>query len=68
MVTISYILFKGSPISKALALHVQTKKAILSKRPILLAVLLNEQFIHLTRINLRPDIEFLSTQQGAHKL
>ena len=41
--------------------------AILSRRPILLAILLYEQFIHLTRINLRPNIQFLSTQQHAYQ-
>ena len=38
---------------------------ILSGRPILRAILLYEQFIHLTRINLRPNMQFLSTQQRA---
>ena len=35
--------------------------AILSRRSILLAILLYEQFIHLTRINLPPEIQFLSS-------
>ena len=42
---------KGSPISKALVfknLPVQIKMAILSRRLILLAILLYEQFIHYT--------------------
>ena len=61
---------KGSPISKAcmkFTVPVQIKMAILSRRPILLAKLLYEQFIHLTRINLRPNIQFLSTQQNAYQ-
>ena len=41
--------------------------ANLSRRPILLAILLCERFIHLIRINSRPIIQFLSTQQRAHK-
>ena len=40
---------------------------ILSRRPILLAILLYEQFIHLTQINLHPNIQFLSTQQHAYQ-
>ena len=46
---------------------VQTKKAILSKRPILLAILLYEQFLHLTQINLHPKTQLLSTQQLAYQ-
>ena len=30
-----------------------------------LAILLYEQFIHLTQVNLHPNIQFLSTQQYA---
>ena len=41
---------------------------ILSGRPILLAILLYEQFIHLTRINLRPNMQFLSTKQRVYQL
>ena len=41
--------------------------SILSRRSILLAILLYEQFIHLTRINLRHNIQFLSTQQRAYQ-
>ena len=40
---------------------------ILSRRTILLAILLYEQFIHVTQINLRHNIQFLSTQQCAHQ-
>ena len=40
---------------------VQTKMYILSRRWILLAILLYEQFIQLTQIPLRPNIQFLST-------
>ena len=45
----------------------QIKMAILSRRPILLAILLYEQFKHLKRINLRPNAQFLSTQQYAYQ-
>ena len=41
--------------------------AILSRRPILLVILLYEQFIHLTQINLRPNKKFLRTQQHAYQ-
>ena len=47
-------------------LPVRTKMANLSRRPILLAILLCEQFIHLIWINSRHNIQFLSTQQRAH--
>ena len=33
----------------------------------LLAILLYEQFKHLTRINLRPNTQFFSTQQRAYQ-
>ena len=33
-----------------------------------LAILLYEQFIHLTQITLRPNIQLLSTQQHAYQL
>ena len=54
----------GACVSKALTcmninLYKQ-KKANLSRRPIFLAILLCEQFIHLLRINSRPSIQFLS--------
>ena len=48
-------------------LPVQTKMAILSRRPILLAILLYEQFLHLTLINLHPNMQLLSTQQHAYQ-
>ena len=48
-------------------LHVQTKMAILSRRPILLAILLYEQFVHLTQINLYSNAQLLSTQQHAYQ-
>ena len=48
-------------------LPVQTEMAILSRRPILLAILLYEQFVHLTQNNLRPNIQFLSTQHPAYQ-
>ena len=41
--------------------------AILSRRTILLAILLCEQYIHLTQINLSPNIQLLSTQQHAYQ-
>ena len=40
---------------------------ILSRRPILLAILLYEQFLHLTQINLHPNTQPLSTQQHAYQ-
>ena len=60
---------KGSLISKALYenLPVQTKLAILSRRLILLAILLYEQFVHHTQINLRPNKQPLSTQKHAYQ-
>ena len=42
-----------------------TKTAILSWRPIRLAILLYEHFKHLTQINLHPNTQFLSTQHRA---
>ena len=44
-------------------LPVQAEMAILSRTLILLAILLFEQFIHHTQINLRPNKQLLSTQQ-----
>ena len=41
--------------------------AILSWRWIPLAILLYEQFIHLTQITLRPNIQLLGTQQHAYQ-
>ena len=41
--------------------------AILSWSWIPLAILLYEQFIHLTKITLRPNIHLLSTQQHAYQ-
>ena len=41
--------------------------AILSRRPILLAILLYEQFLHLTKINLHPNTQLWSTQKHAHQ-
>ena len=41
--------------------------AILSRRPILLAILLYEQFLHLTQINLYSNAQLLSTQQHAYQ-
>ena len=41
--------------------------AILSRRLILLAILLYEQFIHYTQINLRPNKQLLVTQQQAYQ-
>ena len=39
-----------------------TKMAILSRKIILLAIFLHEQFIHHAQINLRTNIQFLSTR------
>ena len=41
--------------------------AILSRRLILLAISLYEQFIHYTQPNLSPNIQCLSTQQCAYQ-
>ena len=66
---VEWYAFKGSPTSIPLTcikkIPVHINKAILSRRPILLAVLLYEQFVHLTRISLCPNTQFLSTQQCA---
>ena len=40
---------------------------ILSRRLILLAILLYEAFLHLAQINLHPNKQFLSTQQHAYQ-
>ena len=48
-------------------LPVQTKMAILSRKPLLLAILMYEKFIHLTRINLRLNAQFLSTHRLAYQ-
>ena len=42
------------------------KMAVLSWRRIPLGILLYGQFIHLTQITLRPNIQLLSTQQHAY--
>ena len=59
---------KGSPISKALTcmkIYLNKQKVtVLSRRPILQSgyrILLYERFIHLTRINLRPNVQVFST-------
>ena len=49
-------------------LPVQIKMVILSRRLILLAILLYEQSIYLKRINLRPNLQFLSTQPYTYQL
>ena len=43
-------------------LPVQTKMVILSRRPILVVIVLYKHFLHLTRIILHPDIPFLSAR------
>ena len=48
-------------------LPVLKKMAILSRRPVLLAIMLYQQFKHHTQINLRPNKQLLSTQQHAYK-
>ena len=65
------VAFKGSLITKALTcmyiyLYKQ-KMAILSRRLILLTILLYEQFIHYTKINLHPNKQLLSTQKQAYQ-
>ena len=52
---------KGSPICT------NKNMAILSRRLILLAMLLHEQFRHYTNINLSHRMQFLSTQQHAYQ-
>ena len=60
------ILFKGTPNKKRFYFYenlpVPTKMAFFSRRPIFLAILLNEQFLHLAQINK----QLLSTQQHAY--
>ena len=48
-------------------LRVQTKLAIFSRRLILLAILMYEQFIHHTQISSRPNKQLLGTQQHAYQ-
>ena len=48
-------------------LPVQTKMAILLRRPILLAISLYEQFLHLTQIDLHPNTQLSSTHQHAYQ-
>ena len=43
------------------------KNGFLSWRRIPLAILMYEQFIHLTQITLRPNIQLLSTQRHAYQ-
>ena len=60
------ILFKGTPNSKDLTFMkiylYQQKWLFFSRRPIFLAILLNEQFLHLAQINTK----LLSAQQHAY--
>ena len=64
-------LVKGMLLSKALACMkcflYKHKMAILSYRRIPLAILLCEQFIHLTQITLRPNKQLLSSLQNANQ-
>ena len=58
--------FKGMLLSKALTcmqFFMYNKMAMLSRIQIPLAILMYEQFIHLTQITLRPNIQLLSTLQ-----
>ena len=58
---LSLVVIKGSPISKAfldLNLPVQTKTEILSRKSILLVILLYDKLINLTRIYLHPTYSF----------
>ena len=57
------VILRGRQSQKLLYenLPVQTKTAILSRRLILLAILLYEQFIHHSQIYLCPNKELLST-------
>ena len=48
-------------------LPVRTKMAVLSRRLILLAILLCEQFIHRAQINLHPNKQLLRNQQHAYQ-
>ena len=60
------ILFKGTPNTKDLTFMkiymYQQKWQFFSRRPMFLAILLNEQFLHLAQINTK----LLSTQQHAY--
>ena len=60
------ILFKGTPNTKNLTFMkiylYQQKWQFFSRRPIFLAILLNDQFLHLAQINTK----LLSTQQHAY--
>ena len=60
------ILFKGTPNTKDLTFMkiylYQQKWHFFSRRPIFLAILLNEQFLHLAQIN----TQLLSAQQHAY--
>ena len=61
----------GACVSKAdtcMKIYLHTNKnGKFVKETILLALLLCEQFIHLIWINSRHNIQFLSTQQRAHR-
>ena len=64
------ILFKGTLNTKDLNFMkiylYQQKWQFFSSRPIFLAILLNEQFLHLAQINLHPNTQLLSIQQHAY--
>ena len=48
-------------------LPVKTKLAFLSRKSILLAILLHGQFIHYTKISLHPNIHFFTAKQRAYQ-
>ena len=49
------------------SLPVKTKAAFLSRKLILLAILLHAQFKHYTQISLHPNIHFFNAQQRAYQ-
>ena len=62
---------KGSPTTKTNTciknLPVKTKMTFLSRKSIVLAILLHEQFIPYTQISLHPNIHFFTAQQRAYQ-
>ena len=63
--------YLGALLSKALTCKIFVlcinKMSIVPRRRIPLAILLYEQFIHLTQITSRSNIQFLSTKQSAYQ-
>ena len=66
--------FKSTDIGKSLTVlnlykksPVKLKMAFQSRILILLATLLYEQYMHYTQANIRPNLQYLSTQQYAYQ-